>query len=189
MDLPVSYLLLGLFIFIVNVMPAFMPPTWAILSYFTIKYDLALLPTILIGVICAVAGRVVLYFLAAHLLRRFLSKGTLANFDSLRNYLSSREKITLPFIFAYAFSPIPSNQLFIVAGLTHFNIKLLTFSFFVGRLLSYSFWVGLANTASNTLEEIFAEHFTRTTSIIIEVIGITFLILVSRINWKRFLKE
>ena len=46
----------------------------------------------------------------------------------------------------YAFSPLPSNYLFIAYGLTTMELKLIALPFFLGRAVSYSLW-GLGSSA------------------------------------------
>ncbi|MDP3888532.1 MAG: hypothetical protein Q8Q24_00665 [bacterium] len=184
-----GYLFLGVIVFLVNMMPGFMPATWTILAFFTVKDDLVLIPTVLIGAVAAVSGRIVLYYITKHYLRRFFPAKSQQNYQALRNYLSKREKWTLPFIFAYAFSPIPSNQLFIIAGLTNFNIKILASSFFIGRLMSYTLWVGTAHALSDNLEAIFTHHLSRNVSIVLELVGFSLIFLLGRIDWAKLLKQ
>ena len=47
---------------------------------------------------------------------------------------------------AFALSPLPSNYLFIAYGFTSLPIMFPAVPFFVGRLLSYGFWVATAST-------------------------------------------
>lgn len=182
------YLYLGLSIFTINLVPAFMPPTWSILTYLTARFDLFILPTIVIGAIAAVSGRVVLALLARYFFRGFLPKKTQVNLDSLGIYLKHNKKWTLPFILAYAFSPIPSNQLFMAAGLSGFDIKYLATSFFVGRMLSYSIWVSAGTFISEFLKRIFAKNHSLVCSLLIEIVGFVFIYLISIIPWKKLLK-
>jgi hypothetical protein len=56
----IEYLILGVLVFGVNIVPAFMPPTWIILAFFYLRYHLNLLPTVIIGAAAATLGRVVL---------------------------------------------------------------------------------------------------------------------------------
>lgn len=185
----VPYFFLSSVVFLVNLVPGFMPPTWAVLTFFTVKYDLSFFPTIILGAIFAVSGRIILAHLSQRYFRRFLSKKSEENFDSLGIFLQKNEKATLPFIIAYAFSPIPSNQLFIIAGLTRFNIRLLAFSFFVGRLISYTFWVGMATTAAESIEAVFANRFSSTGSVILEILGFAVVILLSKVNWSKYIRD
>ena len=74
MDLGV-YLILASIVLGMNVIPALMPPTWIILAFFVSKYQLQLLPVVLIGASCATLGRVILAGISRKYFRRFLSVG------------------------------------------------------------------------------------------------------------------
>ena len=52
----------------------------------------------------------------------------------------------------YAISPLPSNYLFIAYGMTSLPILLLALPFFIGRLLSYAFWLKTASTLGDRLD-------------------------------------
>lgn len=171
-----------------NVIPAFMPPTWTVLAFFVTKYDLQLVPVVIIGAFCATLGRVILATAAGHF-RRFLPKDLKTNYESIGEYLNSHEKITIPLVIAYAFFPIPSNTVFIAAGLARVRLKLLAGSFFVGRLISYTFWVSVTQRLSDNLEDIFSSYFTKTGTIIIELAGLLLLYLLGKIAWNKILKR
>ena len=55
-----SYLLAVACIFGVNLLPAFGPPTWAVLVFFRLNSDLAAVPLVLLGALAAASGRLVL---------------------------------------------------------------------------------------------------------------------------------
>jgi membrane protein implicated in regulation of membrane protease activity len=57
-------------IFAVNLLPAFGPPTWAVLVFFNLNYDLPAVPLVLFGALAA-AGRLVLALGARHFRARF----------------------------------------------------------------------------------------------------------------------
>lgn len=184
-----SFITLAVLVFGMNIVPAFMPPTWIVLAFYHIRYDLPLIPLVVIGATAAALGRVVLTLISRQFFRKFLSEQSRSNYESLGLYLKSKSRITVPVIIAYMFLPIPSNQVFIAAGLAKFDIRLLVFSFFVGRLISYTFWVSVADRASDNLESIFSGHYSRLGSLAGEIIGFALLYLVSRIGWKRFVRS
>lgn len=183
------YLLMGLLVFGINTVPFLMPPTWLILSFFYVTYDLHIIPTVIIGALAAVCGRVVLATLSRTYLYRFLPKKTKDNFHALGSYLNTHQNVTIPAVIGYAFLPIPSNDIFIAAGLSGLDLRLIAGSFFVGRLISYSFWVHIANKAYDHFELIFVRHFSRTNALITELIGVAILIVISQIPWKKLLKQ
>ncbi len=182
------YLILAVFVLGMNVVPVFMPPTWLVLAFFFSRFHLNLFATVLIGAISATCGRVLLYHLARLYLRPFLPKKFEQNYDYLGSYIQKRQNLTIPIVITYAFLPIPSNDVFIIAGLTGLKIKIIAFSFFVGRLISYSFWISLAYHLSNRLEMVFAEHFSNLAGIAAELLGFGIILLVGKINWRKILR-
>lgn len=184
-----SYVLLASLVLGLNIIPAFMPPTWTVLAFFVTKYDLLLIPVVLIGASCATLGRVVLAGISRKYFRRILSADSQENYASIGDYLNRHRKLTIPLVIAYAFLPIPSNDVFIAAGLAKVKIKLLAGSFFVGRLISYTFWVSLTQRFSDNLVDIFSKHYTKAGSIVLEVVGLLLLYLFGKIAWKKILKK
>ena len=57
--------------------------------------------------------------------------------------------ITFGTFLGYSISPLPSNYLFIAYGLTSLPIAFVALPFFVGRLVSYGFWLKTASTISD----------------------------------------
>ena len=184
-----SYVFLASLVLGLNIIPAFMPPTWTVLAFFVTKYDLLLIPVVLIGASCATLGRVVLAGISRKYFRRILSADSQENYASIGEYLNRNKHITIPLVVAYAFLPIPSNNVFIAAGLAKVKIKLLAGSFFVGRLISYTFWVSLTQRFSDNLVDIFSKHYAKTGSVVLEVAGLLLLYLFGKIAWKKILKK
>jgi hypothetical protein len=60
--------------------------------------------------------------------------------------LQGRKKLTFGVFLFYAFTPFPSNFLFIAYGLTAMDLTLIAVPFFIGRTVSYSF-LGLTSSA------------------------------------------
>lgn len=182
------YLTLAIFIFGMNVIPFFMPPTWIVLAFFYTHFHLGFFPTVLVGVAAAASGRVILYTLAKHYFRSFFSKKTLKNYDVLGEYLRRNQHLTIPIVLTYAFFPIPSNQVFIIAGLSKLNISIIASSFIIGRLFSYAIWVDLAAVTVSELKLIFIKYFSSTSTIALDLLGVGIIILVGKFPWKRFLR-
>ncbi|MBI2597122.1 hypothetical protein HYW41_03130 [Candidatus Daviesbacteria bacterium] len=182
------YILLAGTVLGINVVPVLMPPTWTILAFFVTKYDLSLLPVVLIGATCATLGRIILAAMAGSF-RRFLSKESQDNYASIGVYLNTHEHITIPLVITYAFIPIPSNHVFIAAGLAKVRIKLLAGAFFVGRLISYTFWVSLTSRLADNLADIFSSHYSKIGSVVVEIAGLAALYFIGKIAWKKILKR
>jgi len=141
-------------VFLLNLLPAFAPPTWMALSVigFTTP-ELPIFRLALTAAVAATAGRYALAKMARWLVRgKFLSEATKANIDEIRAGLEGRKAMTAGLFLFYAFSPLPSNYLFLAYGLTSLGMALVSLPFFVGRLVSYSVFIGTANAASRRID-------------------------------------
>src|SRR5205085_9167336 len=79
-------------VFLVNLVPAFMPPTWSVLAFFLIQFDLPLLPLSIGGALAATAGRLALALGARWLGPHVLPAATLENLTGLGEYLRKHQK-------------------------------------------------------------------------------------------------
>ena len=133
---------LFLAVFTLNVIPAFAPPTWLVFSFLGLKYPLFNgIEVALTGAVAATLGRLTLAVLSRVIVRgKFLNEATKQNVDSIRVGLEGKRKLTFGVLLFYAFSPFPSNYLFIAYGLTTLDLRLIALPFFLGRSVSYSFW-------------------------------------------------
>lgn len=137
-----TLLILFLVVFVLNVIPAFAPPTWMVFSYLGFRYPHQ--PTwllALVGATAATLGRFLLAKMARVIVRkRWLSEGARANIDTIRGELEKRPKATFGAFLFYAFTPLPSNYLYIAFGLTTFPLVRIVVPFLLGRFVSYSIW-------------------------------------------------
>jgi membrane protein YqaA with SNARE-associated domain len=141
-------------VFVLNILPAFAPPTWTTMSFIGLaipNVDFALLAVV--AAIAATSGRIVLAKLSRALVRqRFLSAETQRNVDTIKLGIESRPAVAFGTFLGYALSPLPSNYLFIAYGLTTLPVGFLAAPFFVGRLVSYAFWITTASTVGDWLD-------------------------------------
>ncbi|WP_296228874.1 hypothetical protein [Ralstonia sp. UBA689] len=149
--------LLALFatVFLLNVMPAFAPPTWMVMSWIGFSRPDAD-PVLLAGVAAcaATAGRLVLAQLSCWLVRNhWMREADRQNIDVVRAWLEERKSMTAGLILAYAFSPFPSNYIFIAYGLTGMRLWLIGLPFFIGRWVSYLTWTHIAQIGARYLDE------------------------------------
>ena len=141
-------------VFVLNVLPAFAPPTWTTMSFvgLTIPNNNFILLSV-VAAIAATFGRIVLAKLSRALVRRrLLSEEARRNVDTIRLGIASRPALTFGTFLGYALSPLPSNYLFIAYGLTSLPIAFLSLPFFVGRLASYAFWIRMASRVGDWLD-------------------------------------
>jgi hypothetical protein len=72
-------------------MPAFSPPTWAILVFYKLNSDLNTLAIIIIGILAASSGRYLLAW-GTRLIRFRLKPHYFANLEGARKYLTAGKK-------------------------------------------------------------------------------------------------
>ena len=141
-QLPALALLFAL-IFGLNLIPAFAPPTWMALALIGFQYhDASALLLAGVGAVAATLGRLTLARLSHVLIRKkLLSDAHRANIDVIKDRLKKRTTLTVGLFLFYAFSPLPSNFLFIAYGLTGLPLLRVALPFFIGRLASYGFFI------------------------------------------------
>ena len=91
----------------------------------------------------------------------------------------------------YAFSPLPSNHLFIAYGLTALKLKLVAIPFLLGRTVSYAFWALTASGIAGMLsydavksKSFFGFYFVAT-----QLFGLFTIWIFTRIDWRRLFDE
>lgn len=178
----------AIFIFGLNVFPMFMPPTWMVLTFFSLHYKLPFVLLVLTGAVSATLGRVLLWYLTKTQFRKFIPMKMKENFVDLGHYLERHKQLSLPIIILYCLTPIPSNHLFIAAGLAEVDITFIAACFFVWRLISYSLWVTTAHIMMRNLESLFQRHYSHWTTFAGEIVSLITLYLLSQIPWKKVLR-
>jgi membrane protein YqaA with SNARE-associated domain len=151
-----AYIMAVLFIvvFVLNVLPAFAPPTWTTMSFVGLaipNIDVLLLASV--AAVAATCGRIVLAKLSRTLVRqKLLTEQSRRNVDAIKIGIENQRAITLGTFLGYSLSPLPSNYLFIAYGLTSLPILFLSVPFFFGRFVSYAFWTRTASTIGDWLD-------------------------------------
>jgi hypothetical protein len=188
-----SLLILFVVVFLLNVIPAFAPPTWMVFSFLGFR-----LPThmdwsfALVGAGAAAMGRSLLGKLSRIVIRNhWLSLAARENINSLKLELQKRPNLTFGLFLFYAFTPLPSNYLFIAYGLTAMPIVRLVVPFFIGRFVSYYMWTMSAAAVSRKLEledteamAYFSVYF------VLTQLALTAIVYAfARVDWKLLLHE
>jgi membrane protein YqaA with SNARE-associated domain len=186
-------LLLFLLVFLLNVIPAFAPPTWVVFSFLGFRFpDHMGVTFAVVGALAATLGRFTLAK-GSHLIvrRHFLSEQARQNVDAIKEQLAHRKKLTFGLLLFYAFTPLPSNYLFIAYGLTTMELKLITIPFFIGRSVSYSFWTFTASTVARriTLEDTEALSYLSAYFIASQIFLLAMVYAFTRIDWLFLITE
>jgi membrane protein DedA with SNARE-associated domain len=119
----------------------------------------------------------------------FCQKNQKKNVDMLGKFFNKHTKLSIPLLITYAFFPIPSNNVYIAAGIAKINIRILALSFFIGRLISYTFWVAATHRLATSLEGIFQAEYANTTGLIIEVLSFLLIYIIIKIPWVTILSR
>ena len=181
-----SYLLAVACIFGVNMLPAFGPPTWAVLVFFRLNSDLAAVPLVLLGALAAASGRLVLAA-ASRRVRSRLSERRLESLEAAEDTLVGSRGKAVAGLGLFALSPVPSAQLFVAAGLLRVPLVPLTAAFFTGRLVSYSLYVGAASAAEGSLGPVLTDAFASPLGVALQILMLVGLVALVRVDWARVL--
>jgi|SRR5690348_7287292 len=185
--------LLFAIVFLLNVVPAFAPPTWMVFSYVGFRYPAAnvlLLATV--GALAAVSGRLTLAkFSRAIIRQRFLSEDSKRNIDAIRANLQDKKKLTFGVFLFYAFSPLPSNYVFIAYGLTDMRLSLIAVPFLIGRSISYAFWAQSSSVISRSLfgQSGGALRYLSAYFVVTQFLLLFIVYLFTRIDWHRLFQD
>ena len=183
-----DWLLLVGTVFAINLLPAFGPPTWAVLVFFRLSSDLPAVPLVLLGAVAAATGR----FVLASVTRRFrgrFSPERRANLQAAEELLVGSRGKAAAGLGLFALSPVPSAQLFVAAGLLTVPLVPLTAAFFVGRLVSYSLYVAAASAAKDSLGDVLVDVLGSPWGIALQLAMLAGLVLLLRVDWASLLES
>ena len=177
-----EYLAVAAIIFALNLLPAFGPPTSAVLVALTLSFDLASAPLIAAGAVGAAGGR----FTLATVTRRFrprLSQERRRHLEAAEKALLARPRRSVAALGLFALSPVPSGQLFVAAGLMRVRLLPLVAAFFAGRVVSYSIYVTGASAVKDTVGDQVVDSLTSPVGIALQAITLVLLVLFLRLDW------
>lgn len=185
--------LLFLIVLLLNLIPAFAPPTWMVFSFVGFRYpEHSGVLLALVGALAATLGRSILAKMSHLIIRnRVLSESTRANVDAIRTHLEHRRKLTFGVFLFYAFTPLPSNYLFIAYGLTALKLKLIAVPFFIGRSVSYSLWAFTASAVARRieLESTEALSYLSVYFVLSQLLLLSVVYAFTRIDWRVLFSE
>ena len=181
-----EYVALFAIVFGINLLPAFGPPTWAVLVFTRLHWHLNPIALVLIGAVAAMSGRYLLALGARHFKGR-MPQRMKSNLQDAQT-LIERKKVGAVVLFAiFVVSPLPSAQLFLAAGLLDLPLGLLTLAFFFGRLISYSIYVSVATLADKQLGNVIGQILGSPWSIALQIVLLVAVCFLPFVNWRRFL--
>ena len=179
-----EYLILFAVVFAVNLLPAFGPPTWSVIVLFGLRMDAPLPALVLTAALASSSGR----YLLAHGFRLFagrLSDRTRDNLAAARAAFERKRHAGVLAMLFFAASPLPSAQMFAAVGLAGARILPFTGAFFLGRLVSYSFYAGSAQLVARhtSLGDTIAETLTSPLAIALQLALLAGLVALAKVDW------
>ncbi len=172
--------------FVINLIPAFMPPTWAALAAIQLAFGTPLLPLAVVGAAASAAGRAGLALGAAKG-SRFLPAKDRTNADALGDFFDRHERWSLGIVFVGCLGPLPSNALFIAAGLGRVRLWPVLIAFFLSRCIADWLWVYTAGAVVRGTGDLFTSQLTSWQAILLQVAGLVLVVGVLRLPWARWL--
>jgi hypothetical protein len=178
----VSWLVVWVLAVALNAVPAFMPPTWSVLAYFHLYHALPVEPLAVVGALGATTGRAILAFG-----NQFVPASWHANVEALVATLQSRPALALPSLALFALGPVPSNHLFVAAGLARAPLPPILVVFGSASFVSYVLWVSAANVADQSMRDVFGSRVAGWGAIALQIAGFAVIVLLMRLDWRRLL--
>src|SRR5438045_2613200 len=116
-------------IFLINLSPGFMPSSWMVMAFFYIKFGLPLVPLCIAGALVSGIGRFCLAKGSDWVSEHFFPKKK-DDLRSLGEYLERKRGVVAGFVFVYSLLPLPTNNLFLAAGMTRVNLTYVLAGFY-----------------------------------------------------------
>ena len=176
------YLLLTGLVFIVGLIPAFGPPSWMFAVYFYHSYHLSFPLVVLVTALSTTIGRLILAVITKKI-KRFLPAKSIKNLDYGKSLLLKRQKSIWLFLGLFVLSPLPSAQLFEAAGLIETKLLYLGGAFFIGRLVSLSFYLILSKFVVQNIASLWSGGLTNPWMLAAEIISILLIIILLNLRW------
>lgn len=175
-------------VFVMNVIPFFMPPTWMILStlYFLFPQQFDPILLAITGAFASTFGRVVLCRIGV-VSRGLMSEERKRSMDRAGKALRSKKYSGFLLSFLFALSPLPSNVYFLTIGTMKCYYFSVFLGFWLGRLISYGVTINIAHIAFNSLAEVLASQIQAV--IIVNSLGIISMIIFTFIDWEKLIQE
>jgi membrane protein DedA with SNARE-associated domain len=182
-----GYIGVFLLVFLLNLAPAFAPPTWIVLLLFYLlnpSFNIFLLA--IVGAIASTIGRFFLFQLSKKG-KILLSKKEKGEMKILNKKLKGIKNFGFISSLIVGLTPIPSNAYFIMLGLVEYSTLGVFLGFFIGRLVTYFLPLLLVKTTIFLIRRIFFEEWMF--HLFLDIIGIISIFNFLLVDWKKILKQ
>jgi hypothetical protein len=170
----------------INVVPAFMPPTWSVMAAIRIMAGLPLLPLTVGGALMSGCGRLILAEGSRRLGRSLPEQGR-QNATAVGDAMTRHPRWQLLTIFVVCLTPFPSNALFIASGVGRLPLPRVVLAFVLSRSIADTFWVWAAGRVARSLPDTLTAQFRSPVGIALQVLSVGLVVLLLRLPWARWL--
>jgi membrane protein YqaA with SNARE-associated domain len=170
------------------VIPAFVPPTWTVLSliYVMLPKYFSPLQLALVGCIASTLGRLVLSYIGTAS-RGVMGEARRESLDDVRRKIESRKWGGFLISLAVALSPLPSNAYFIAIGVMKYQVISVFLGFMLGRFFSYWVTISFAKVAARSFRGLL--HSELYSIVIINLIALASVIVFALIDWQKLIEK
>jgi len=170
--------------FAINLPPAFMPATWMLLAFARIQFGLPIVPLVIGGVFFSGLGRIVLAKGSGYLGRRVMKSE--AELDEVKGYLDERRNYVGLATFTYCLLPLPTNNLFVAAGIINVSLLRVMIGFWAGRSIANAFYVWTSDRVFHSLANVFEQYYSDWTAIVLQAVSLIPAALLFLLPWPRW---
>lgn len=163
-------------------------PSWIVVAYMVVEYDLRLWLAIVVGALGTMVGRVGLVAISRVAGERMLGRWSRGNLEYLHGKLETAAG-NLGVGVLLAASPPPAGVLFIVAGLVRVQLWLVAVSVFIGRVVGYAISVGGASLAAAALADQLRGSLGPWAAVIAIAIVVGVLLVFVRLDYRTLFEE
>jgi membrane protein YqaA with SNARE-associated domain len=170
---------------VVNTIPLFMPPTWAVLAWLHVQESVPIWGLAAAGAIGSTIGRGTLAMVSRLAGPRILPRRWRANIQAVVDLLLSRSSLRASSLALFAWGPVSSNYLFIAAGISGAPLLLPLIVYAIARFISYMVVVSATQTTVNSFNDLLDPGMDRGWFAALQLVGIVTLIIVMRYDWSK----
>lgn len=184
----VSYLLVFLGSFAVDLIPFFGPPAWILMAFMLVKFDLNPWITLAVGVPASTLGRYILSVYIPKFSRRVVSAKKHAELEFVGKRLRRKLWLNWLFVLVYSVLPLSTTALFTAAGMARINWVQVIPPFFVGKFASDAAMIFTVHFASKQAGDILHGAISWKSAASIGV-GLLILSLLLFLDWRVLLEK
>jgi membrane protein YqaA with SNARE-associated domain len=172
---------------VVNVVPLFMPPTWALLAWLHVQEGLPVWGLAATGAIATTIGRGTLAIISRQIGPRVLPNRWRSNIQAVVDLLMSRRALRFSSLAMFAWGPVSSNWLFIGAGISGIPLLPPLVIYAIARFISYLIVVPVTRTTVDSFSDLVDPGTDRGWLPALQLAGIIAILIIMRYDWSKAL--